>query len=104
MASCILTDIAKECADAPRTRVKTLDEAQRVSALLSTGDDAGQSIATPTSVFRYGPSTPSVLNCFYCSSPVTINKHTVRGAIRKLTVHPAYHVSICPTCCDILNQ
>lgn len=108
MASCILSDIAKECADSPRPRVKHLDEAQRVATLLNAYETDDQPVC-PTSgvgaaVFRYGPGKPVQQSCFYCNSTVVINKNTVRDSIRKLTFYPAYHVSICPTCCNILNQ
>lgn len=105
MASCILSEIAKECADTPRTRVKVLDEAQRVASLLNGIDDDGsQDEITAAAVFRYGPGKPSCQGCFYCSNVVLINKNTVRTSIRKLTFYPAYHVSICQRCCNILNQ
>jgi hypothetical protein len=106
MASCILSDIAKECADSPRPRVKHLDEAQRVASLLNAYDveQTALSPARGAAVFRYGPGKPVQQSCFYCSAAVVVNKHTVRESIRKLTFYPAYHVSICQTCCNILNQ
>lgn len=107
MATCILSEIAKECADTPRARVKTLDEAQRVSSLLN-GLDDGDGVCNrenaTIAVFRYGPGKPSCQGCFYCNNVVLINKSTVRNCIRKLTFYPAYHVSICERCCNILNQ
>lgn len=104
--SCVLSDIAKECADSPRPRVKNLDETQRVASLLNSYDDADTALPTTVgaALFRYGPGKPVLQKCFYCCATVVINKNTVRASIRKLTFYPAYHVSICESCCNILHQ
>lgn len=99
MATCILTDIAKECADTLPTRVKTINEAQRVAALLAANPDT---VADKTLIgsctFRYGPSVASWQTCFYCAAPVEINKQSVKSTIHKLIFLPAYHVVICAQC------
>lgn len=105
MATCILTDIAKECADSSQTRVKTINEAQRVAALLAANPDVvADKTAVGSCTFRYGPSVASWQTCYYCAIPVEINKTSVKSTIHKLIFLPAYHVVVCEACSFILAQ
>lgn len=104
MAAFILSDIAKECADFPgRVCVKNLDEAHRVGALLNAATSEDDGLPPGAAMFRYGPSVPTHQTCFYCSQSVAINKHTVRTSIKKMSFYPAYHISVCAHCVNILN-
>lgn len=103
MSSSILSDIAKECADTPQARVKTINEAQRVAALLAANPDVeADKNVVGSCTFRYGPSVASWQACYYCADPVEINKQTIKSTIHKLTFLPAYHVVVCENCSSIL--